>query len=124
MTATLPAMVFAGLAVMTAAFQTALAAGAPYGRWTLGGMYPGRLPAPQRAGAAVQSTLYLAMALVMAGHGGVVDWVPPGWAVWSALAITLLAAVGAVFTPSPRERRLWAPVLVAMLVAGGAVALL
>lgn len=123
MTGVLPALVYVGLAVLTAAFQTALAAGAAYGQWTLGGMYPGRLPAPQRAGAAVQSTLFLAMALVMAGRAGLVDWVPPGWAVWAALLITFFAGIGAVFSPAPRERRLWAPVMAAMLVAGCAVVL-
>ncbi|MEL6645313.1 MAG: hypothetical protein AAFQ79_15385 [Pseudomonadota bacterium] len=118
----LPATVYIGLALLAAGFQTALAAGAPYGQWTLGGQYPGRLPAPQRAGAAVQSTIYLAMALVMAGRAGLVDWDPAAWAVWTTLAITVLAAVGAVMTPSRPERRLWAPVMVAMVVAGGAVA--
>ena len=90
--AALPALVFVGLAGLSAAFQSALAAGAPWGRWTGGGQHPGVLPAPQRAGAAVQSTLYLAMAVVMAAQGDLLDWAPPGWAIWATLAVTALAA--------------------------------
>jgi len=116
--AALPALVFVGLAGLSAAFQTALAAGAPWGRWTGGGQHPGILPAPQRAGAAVQSTLYLAMAVVMAAQGDLLDWTPPGWAIWATLAVTVLAALGAVVTRSPAERRLWAPITLAMLGAG------
>jgi hypothetical protein len=113
----MPAAVYAGLALLAAGFQTALAAGAPLGRWTLGGLHPGRLPAAQRAAATVQSTLYLAMAAVVAGQGGWLGWSPPGWALWLTLGVTALAALGALVSPSRAERRLWGPVMAAMLAA-------
>ena len=122
MTAELPGLIYFGLACLAALFQSALAMGAPLGQWTLGGMYPGRLPAPQRAAAAVQSTLLLAMGMVIAGAAGQVGWEPPRWAVWGTVAINAISAVGTLVTPSPQERRLWAPVTLAMLAAAGFVA--
>lgn len=111
-------MLYATLAVLAAAFQGALAGGAPWGRWAQGGLHAGRLPVPQRAAATGQAALFLAMAAVIAGRGGLIDWMPAGWAVWGTVGVTALSSIGAFVTPSAAERRLWAPVMLVMLVAG------
>ena len=110
----LAALVFAGLANFVAAFQLALVAGAPWGHLTMCGCWPGRLPREGRAVAAVSAVLMALMAAVMLGLGGRV-WAPPAWAGWLIVGYLVLGAVLHVMTPSRAERRLWLPVILAML---------
>ncbi len=115
------AWIYATCAGVVALFQLALAYGAPWGQWTLGGQYPGKLPLAVRFGAMIQSALLLAMAASVLHRAGVIEsW--PGWTFWPAMALTALTLIGNLITPSPRERRLWAPVTAAMLVSGLGVA--
>lgn len=111
------AVFYAALVFGAAAFQMALAWGAPLGAYVLHGRFPGSLPGAVRAGAAVQSGLLLAMGTVMLGEGGAIDWTPPRWSVWATVAVTALSAGANVFSPAPKERRLWGPVTAAMLAA-------
>jgi len=110
----LAALVFAGLANFVAAFQLALVAGAPWGHLTMGGRWPGRLPREGRAVAAVSAVLMALMAAVMLGLDGR-GWAPPAWAGWLIVGYLVLGTVLHVMTPSRAERRLWLPVILAML---------
>lgn len=111
------AVFYALMAGVAATFQLCLAWGAPWGRMTLGGQFPGRLPGPVRVGAFVQSGVLVAMALVVLGRAGVLEWSPPAWAFWTTVALTALTAGGALRTPAIEERRLWGPVAAAMVAA-------
>nr|WP_272490853.1 hypothetical protein [Mesobacterium pallidum] len=103
--------------------QLALAAGAPLGRYTLGGRFPGRLPPAFRALALVQAALLAAMALAVLARAGIGPVVLPGWTFRATLGLTALTTLANLATPSVPERRLWGPVTLAMLGAALVVAL-
>jgi len=124
MTPTTLAISYAALAGFPTAMQIALAAGAPLGRFTIGGRFPGRLPGPWRALALVQASLLLAMACAMLDRGGVLRLGLPDAAFWTALALTVLTTIANVATPSRPERLLWGPVTLAMTAAAIGIALL
>jgi hypothetical protein len=120
---TLPAtaaLLFALLAGGVGVFQLALVLGAPWGEFTLGGRWPGRLPASGRWLAALSlmllvvfSVLILARAGLGLGLAGLEAWSRPG--AWVVVAYCALGSVANVMTRSRRERRLWLPVVLCML---------
>ncbi len=114
MSETVFALAYAGLAALPTTMQVALAAGAPLGRFTVGGRFPGRLPGPWRALALVQAGVLVAMAIVVLGHAGLIRTALPGWAIWPVLGLTLLTTFANLATPSRPERLLWGPVTVLM----------
>lgn len=113
-------------ALLTAApfgMQLGLAAGAPWGHLTLGGVNPGRLPPKLRKTAIIQAALLAAMAVTMLGRAGVLDLPLSPWAGWLALALTAMTMVANLITPSRPERLLWGPVTVGMFLSGLVVVL-
>lgn len=123
MTQTVLALVYGALVLAPVAMHLGLAAGAPWGAYTLGGRHPGRLPPRLRAFAPVQAALLLAMAASVLDRAGVLALGLPGVAFWGALALTLLTFVANTITSSKRERRLWSPITGAMSLAALGVAL-
>ncbi len=126
MTARTASKIFAGLVILTAAFQIALALGAPWGQLAMGGGVKGVLPLGMRLAAVAQAALLGAMALVMLSRAGML------LAAWRAasrplawIAVVLLAVSAALnlATPSPMERLIWSPVAIGLLIAGLRVAL-
>lgn len=124
MTPSILAITYAVLAGFPTAMQIALAAGAPLGRFTVGGRFPGRLPGPWRALALVQASLLLAMACAMLDRGGVLRLGLPDLSFWTALALTVLTTIANIATPSRPERLLWGPVTLAMTATAIGIALL
>ena len=109
---TIAYLVVAGFLVL-AAFQAAIALGAPVGRAAWGGGYPGRLPRPLRIASAVSVFVYLLAALIVLDRAGVplID-LPDTISLWGTWALVALLAVGAVTnfaSSSPYERFGWAP---------------
>ena len=91
---TLAALVFAIASIGVVAFQIALALGAPWGRFAMGGAFPGRFPPRMRIAAAVQAVLIAVLALVVLSAVGLV--LPDlalafPWLVWVAVAVSALA---------------------------------
>lgn len=113
------ALAFAALATGVIAFQLALALGAPWGAYAMGGLYPGRFPARLRVAAVVQAVVIGVLALAILSRAGVLvadvaaslPWLP-----WVAVAISAIAVVLNAASRSAGERRIWVPVAVAMLV--------
>jgi magnesium-transporting ATPase (P-type) len=111
--------VFCGLALLVVAFQLALAAGAPWGRLTMGGVYPDQLPQAMRVAAFVQALLLLIFAIIVAMRARLVL---PRWhrlsrkLVWLVVAYTIVGAVLNAITPSAGERALWLPVVVVLAI--------
>ena len=105
------------------AFQVALAAGAPWGAYAMGGAFPGQFPPPLRVAALVQAALVGAMAVVVLSRAGLVL---PGWSgsrfVWLVVAFAAVGLVLNLITPSAAERAIWAPVAVLLLVSSTVVA--
>lgn len=127
MDVTLIAAVIYALATLVAlAFQLALALGALWGAYAMGGAFPGRFPPAMRLAALAQAILLGLMAAVVLSRAGLVL---PGWSqasVWLTWLIVAFAAVGVVLnaiTPSAGERRLWLPVTLVLLASGFTVAL-
>lgn len=115
---TLAAYLFSILTLLTVLFQLALAAGAPWGEMAMGGKYPGRFPPPMRVAAVVQALLLLCIALIVLTRAGLVFagfYAFSTVAIWFVVAFCALSAVLNSITPSKKEKRLWAPVTIVLL---------
>ena len=123
---TVAALVFAICAAGVVAFQLALAFGAPWGRYAMGGAFPGRLPPPMRVAAVVQAVLIALLAVAVLSAAGLVlpDLaVTFPWLVWAAVVVSALAVVLNAISRSAGERRIWVPVASVLLVSSLLVAL-
>lgn len=108
--------IYAALAAVVALFQFALAAGQPWGHLTMGGQFPGVLPASMRLAAVAQGLLLVAMGLVVLSRAGMMQRSSPAWLFWIVVALTALTTALNLVTPSAPERMLWGPVTGLMLV--------
>ena len=117
MTATTLALVYAGLAALPLLMHLALAAGAPLGRYTVGGRFPGRLPPKWRGLALVQALLLAAMAAIVLRRADAVDFAGPGWPFWLVVGLTGTTCLANLATPSRPERIVWGPVTGLMFAA-------
>ena len=102
-----------------AAFQVALAVGAPLGRAAWGGAHE-RLPGRLRIGSAIAVVVWALAALIVLARGGLpVIALPPIVIDWGPWVLAGLSAVGAIVnfaSTSPWERFGWGPL--ALILAG------
>jgi hypothetical protein len=109
-----------------AAFQTALALGAPLGRAAWGGIHA-RLPFKLRIASALAVGVWVLAALIILGRAGsLVSPFPPAfalWGTWILFGVNLLATLMNFASRSSWERFLWAPVALILAVLCLAVAL-
>ena len=126
MTARAAALAFAGLTLVVAFFQLALALGAPWGAYAMGGAFPGVFPPALRVAALLQIPILGLVALVVLARAGLLR---PRWArisrvlVWAVVALLAVGVVLNLITPSQMERLIWAPVAVLLFLASLRVAL-
>ena len=119
------ALLYAEVSVGVVAFQVALAAGAPWGAYAMGGAFPGQFPFALRIAALAQAALIAGMAVVVLSRAGVVL---PGWSrvtrwlVWLVVAFAAVSLVLNLITPSAAERAVWAPVALLLLASSTVVA--
>lgn len=109
------------------AFQVALAAGAPWGAYAMGGAFPGQFPPSMRVGAVVQALILAGFAGVVLSRAGVAlpSWSKASrWLIWVVVAFSVLSLILNLITPSAGERAIWAPVAFVMLASSLGVALL
>ena len=124
--AVLAGIAFAVMAVGVSAFQVALALGAPWGEYAMGGVFPGRYPPPMRVAAVVQAVLIGLLALAVLSAAGLVlpDLIAAiPWLAWVAVAVSALAVILNALSRSAGERRIWVPVAVVMLISSLIVAM-
>ena len=124
--ARLAALVFAGLVGLVSAFQLALALGAPWGAYAMGGAFPGVMPAAMRVAALVQIGVWGAVTLVVLSRAGVVlpRWRRVSrWLAWGIVGLLGVSVILNLITPSPMERMIWAPVAAALFATALRVAL-
>jgi hypothetical protein len=120
------AIVFAITTALVVFFQLALAAGAPWGEYAMGGAFPGRMPTAMRVAAIVQAALLAGLALIVLSRAGLAI---PGlvqgwpWLAWVPVAVSGLAVLLNASTRSRGERRLWLPVTLILLLCSLVVAL-
>ncbi len=119
----LAALVYGAATVIVVGFQVALALGAPWGAYALGGKISGRWPARMRAAAIGPAVILTALAAIVLSRAGVAL---PGlaagapWLIWVVVAISAGALVVNVTTPG---RKHWALVVLVMLASSLVVAL-
>jgi hypothetical protein len=113
------AYTFVILALIVAVFQLALALGAPLGEYTLAGKYPGKLPPKIRLVALIQILVLVLFALTVLTRAGLIleqliniSRV----AIWFVAGFFVLGSVTNLTSPSQKEKRLWGPVNILMLI--------
>lgn len=103
-----------------AAFQVALALGAPLGWASWGGRHSGRLPAGFRVASAFAVVVWMLAALIVLARGGYeLSPVPDAaarWGTWVLVGVMPLAALMNFASPSRWERFLWGPVALSLAV--------
>lgn len=117
--------VFVGLAAGIVVFQIALALGAPWGTYAMGGAFPGQFPPELRIAAVVQALLWVFFSCVVWSRAGIAF--PrleraSRWLVWIVVVITSISLVLNLLTPSTVERMIWAPVAFIVLICSILVA--
>ena len=123
--AALAATVAAAGFLVIAAFQLALALGAPLGRAAYGGRSAVLSPTLRRASAGAV-VIWLVAAVVMLGRGGVVAVPLPDVVLdvgaWVLVVLSVLGAIVNLASSSPWERFGWAPFSAALAVLSFIVA--
>jgi hypothetical protein len=120
------ALLYTAVSAGVVLFQIALAAGAPWGAYAMGGAFPGTFPLPLRIAALVQAVLIAGMALVVLSRAGLVlpGWSKAtGWLVWVVVAFAAVSLVLNLVTPSAGERAIWAPAALLLLTSSMVVAI-
>ena len=121
------AILYAIVSALVITFQIALAAGAPWGAYAMGGAFPGQFPPPMRVGAVLQAIILAGLAGVVLARAGVAlgGWSRASrWLIWVVVAFSALSLVLNLITPSTDERAIWAPVAFVMLASSLVVAIL
>lgn len=119
------AYLFSVLIAFVVAFQLALALGAPWGEMAMGGKFPGRLPPRMRIAALVQIVVLVFIALIVLTRAGVIldEFSSLSKSViWAVVVFSLIGAILNTITPSKKERMLWAPVTIVLLICATYVA--
>jgi hypothetical protein len=122
----LPVIVFLVLVGVAVLFQIALALGAPWGEYTLGGRYSGALPNRLRPAALAQALVLCLFAVIASARAGLI--LPDAQAIsriaiWLVAGFFVLGSLANLATPSRRERMVWAPVNILLLILSILIAL-
>jgi NADPH:quinone reductase-like Zn-dependent oxidoreductase len=120
------ALLYAAVSVGIVAFQIALAAGAPWGAYAMGGVFPGQFPLALRIAALAQAALIAGMAAVVMSRAGLIlagRSAASRWLVWLVVAFAAVSLVLNLITPSAGERAIWAPVALLLLASSAVVAI-
>jgi len=120
------ALVFGVAAVGVIGFQVALALGAPWGAYAMGGAFPERFPPALRVVAVIQAAVIALLALIVLSGAGlalpsIVRELP--WLVWLPVAFSAVSLALNAASRSAGERRIWVPVALLLLASSLAVAL-
>jgi hypothetical protein len=122
----LAAIAYTVATAIVVGFQVALAAGAPWGAYAMGGRVPGRLPPAMRVLAAGQAVLLAVLVVIVLSAAGllasaVADALPRS--IWLVVVFTAVSVALNAISPSSAERRIWVPVATVMLASSLVVAL-
>lgn len=122
----LAAYIFTLLTSVVVLFQLALALGAPWGEWAMGGKFPGKYPPQLRIAALVQMGLLIFCGAVVISRAGLA-WVEYAhvsrYAIWFVVVLFIISAILNNITPSKKERMLWGPVTIVLVICSFVVAL-
>ena len=113
------AILFVFVSALVGAFQVALVLGAPWGEFTMGGRWRNSLPLHARFIAVVSAALVGAFAIIITARAGLAFVPLQSWAPtlsWIVVGYCALGTLANAVTPSRRERAVWLPVVLCMLV--------
>ena len=114
------AIIYASVSLGVVVFQIALAAGAPWGAYAMGGAFPGQFPPELRIAAMIQVVLLVGMAAVILARAGLIlpRWSRASrWLAWVVVAFAAVSLVLNLITPSAGERAIWAPTALILLIS-------
>jgi len=112
------AILFSILIFIVILFQAALALGAPWGEYAMGGKFPGKFPLQMRVACIFQIVILIFLGLIVLSK---VELLLSSWssfakvAIWFVVAFSAVSTVLNTITKSVPERRIWAPVSVLLL---------
>lgn len=114
----LAAILFAVITCGVIAFQIALALGAPWGAYAMGGAVPGRYPPRLRVAAIGQAVLLGVLAVIVLSSAGLIEVaivsdLPS--LIWIVVAFSAVSVGLNSISRSAGERRIWVPVALLML---------
>jgi len=119
------ASLYAIISLGVVAFQIALAAGAPWGAFAMGGAFPGQFPPALRMAALIQAALLVGLAAIVLARA---DLILPAWSrasrwlVWIVVAFSAVSLVLNLITPSAGERAIWVPIALLLLISSAIMA--
>jgi hypothetical protein len=120
------AWIYIVLTVFVAVFQLALIFGAPWGEYTLGGRYPGKLPTNIRIAAVVQIFILVFFAVIVMARSGLafsgIDNLGR-IGIWFVVAFFVLGTVMNLSSPSKKEKMVMGPLNVTALASTTIIAL-
>jgi hypothetical protein len=97
------AIVFTAITLGVVAFQIALALGAPWGEYAMGGAFSGQYPPELRVGAVLQAILLAGFAAVVLARADLIQvrWLQRArWLIWIVVALFAIFLVLNLITPS------------------------
>jgi lysylphosphatidylglycerol synthetase-like protein (DUF2156 family) len=101
-------------------FQFALALGAPWGRYAMGGRYPGKYPRKMRMLALFQILILIFFNLIILVKVGMIFeglYSDSKVAIWFVVGFFVLGTFMHIMTKSKWERILWLPVNIILLIS-------
>jgi hypothetical protein len=119
-------VIFFAFCAIVMLFQLALALGVPWGRYTMGGRFPRKLPPKLRIAALFQIIILFVFAFIVLIKSGlaVSQFYSIGkTAIWFVVAFFVLGSILNLSTPSKGERIIWGPVNILLLITSIIVAL-
>lgn len=119
------AYLFLALSVFVAGFQLALFFGAPWGAYTLGGRYPGKLPGPIRVLTLVQIGILILFNGLVLSKAGLIEVLASKAeiGIWVVVAFFVLGTVANLSSSSKKERNLMGPLNIIALICALMIAL-
>ncbi|MEQ9167529.1 MAG: hypothetical protein RLO12_14825 [Fulvivirga sp.] len=122
---TVAAIIFTMLTGIVIIFQGCLAAGAPWGKASMGGKYPGKYPPKMRIVAVLNMLILAFIAAVVLSEANLMFHqlnVISGIGIWVVVVFFAIGTIMNTITPSKIER-IWAPVALVQLIMSLIVAI-
>ena len=119
MLTTLITITYLSLNMLTVLFQIGLVFGRPWGEWTMGGYNKGVLPAKVRIGPFISILILSFFILFTINFTQIIstNLNLPEYIKWFIIAFNVLAVIANSITQSSKERKLWQPITIVMLVS-------
>ena len=119
-------LIFSMLIIIIVFFQIGLTMGMPWGEYAMGGYFPGRFPWTLRLLAIFQGLLLIIFAIIVLDKTSLFRFgffSIPSIAIWFVVAFSLLTAVLNFIDKSKKERMVWFPTSILLLITSLIVAL-